>query len=1135
MSTKVYATIATIILILVSLTQVSSQDYNILPLGNSITASNNGLYSYRYHLWKHLLDDGIEFDFVGTLNENQGGNPTWPDYLGHSFDPDHEGHSGWKADKIMDELPLWLDSYLVDVALIHIGTNDLLADGSDENVDRTIEDIEGIIRVLRMHNPNISIFLAQIIPIAMPVDDAVVKLNAAIPDIAINMDDSRSPIYIVDQYSGIDVATDMMADDVHPNASGEEKMGAAWYNAFVANLPEPVNRWTGELSTSWTQGGNWTLGHVPNGSEDVVINRSASNFPVLNGGLQIGSDCKSLIAESGAELTVGGDVIVQQGATIIFMGTSKLHLGGSFLESDSHFGGGKATKTTGGTYQKSHHYNVFDCTTAFELISAKIYATENQYIDPGYRTFYWATSDGTIQEQKDVWVELGESRVTLNFSIPVGTDHRLGVLDGASGDPTLFRDRDYSGLDYPFAIGEVGSITTSDKGQDFYYWMYDFEYNTGGQVGAGQSFMAFGDSEIRFTGSSSSTIEAGPVFTGGGKTSQELLGNYSGFATFNKFDCLYPFKIISATVYANGSGMKTFFWGTEDGTIMQELEVFVPDGESRVELNFIVTPGINHRLGTSVVSGPPLWRDKADEGLAYPYYIGDVGMFTQSKINKEYYYYLFDLEFTTCFNDVSNQTSEHTLITDGNVNMAGDLTLEPGAYLTVNADDTLSVGGEYRMKTNEQFMSSLINSGELVTIRENDIELTLTPDVWHYVSSPVNNALSGVFTGNWLYSFDEATYGWSSIVSTQVPLTPMQGFNAWVPNNPATLHFSGILTQGEQSIPVTRNEAQANPGWNLVGNPYPSSLDWDAAGGWDKTYVNNTIYFWSGVGAGGGGNYQYYIGADGETPGVGVNGGSNEIPPMQAIFVHASGNGNLSVNDNARIHSSQQYYKSSQGSDIPTVRLEINDGEGKNDETVVRFSELADEGFVGQEDAYKLIASEHPQLYSKAMPDNLAINTLPFELDETIVPLEFVSNQSGLYTLSMLEFIGFEQHTKVYLEDLSSGQVQELTDNSAYSFVYDSPSETNAFLLHFSKLTEVEEQLSTDLMVYAFEKNIHIKLNEQADNVLISVYDMMGHLLVQESYQNQSDIMMPANVRTGNYIVNVHMDSGAENKKVFLK
>ena len=32
-------------------------------------------------------------------------------------------------------------------------------------------------------------------------------------------------------------------------------------------------------------------------------------------------------------------------------------------------------------------------------------------------------------------------------------------------------------------------------------------------------------------------------------------------------------------------------------------------------------------------------------------------------------------------------------------------------------------------------------------------------------------------------------------------------------------------------------------GFNLVGNPYPSAIDWDAASGWTKTNIDNAVYY----------------------------------------------------------------------------------------------------------------------------------------------------------------------------------------------------------------------------------------------------------------------------------------------------
>ena len=67
-----------LILINATFSNLHSQTINILPLGNSITQSFDTRYSYRYYLWKKLLDENIDFDYLGLNKDNLYGNPEWP-------------------------------------------------------------------------------------------------------------------------------------------------------------------------------------------------------------------------------------------------------------------------------------------------------------------------------------------------------------------------------------------------------------------------------------------------------------------------------------------------------------------------------------------------------------------------------------------------------------------------------------------------------------------------------------------------------------------------------------------------------------------------------------------------------------------------------------------------------------------------------------------------------------------------------------------------------------------------------------------------------------------------------------------------------------------------------------------------
>ncbi len=209
---------------------------HILPLGDSITQGDRNHRSYRYNLWIKLIDAGISFDFVGSLASNYRGNPEWPQYKGRSFDPDHEGHWGWRADQILygtsgekrGRLSIWLDTYTPDIVLMHLGTNDI---AHFQDLDETANELKQIIESLRADNPNVIILLSTLIPIHNEyLNKHIKKFNAKIKALGKKMNTSISPIIVVDQYSEFDIRLDSY-DGIHPNKQGEEKMAETWFQS----------------------------------------------------------------------------------------------------------------------------------------------------------------------------------------------------------------------------------------------------------------------------------------------------------------------------------------------------------------------------------------------------------------------------------------------------------------------------------------------------------------------------------------------------------------------------------------------------------------------------------------------------------------------------------------------------------------------------------------------------------------------------------------------------------------------------------------------------------------------------------------------------------------------------------------
>jgi acyl-CoA thioesterase I len=110
--------------------------------------------------------------------------------------------------------------------LIHLGTN-----------NASIEELGAIIDRLRAVNDVVVVLLAQIIPRRDELA-RVRRLNALIPALAAQRSSARSPVLVVDQFTGFDMSTDL-EDNAHPNDRGDRKMADRWYEALVPLLPAP--------------------------------------------------------------------------------------------------------------------------------------------------------------------------------------------------------------------------------------------------------------------------------------------------------------------------------------------------------------------------------------------------------------------------------------------------------------------------------------------------------------------------------------------------------------------------------------------------------------------------------------------------------------------------------------------------------------------------------------------------------------------------------------------------------------------------------------------------------------------------------------------------------------------------------
>jgi hypothetical protein len=220
-------------LALSSLPSARAETIHILPIGDSITQGGrlDGEYTYRYPLFYQLKAAGIDFNFIGSLRTGLDPSFKWPDKNGVPFDPDHEGHYGWKTTAVRDKLVEWSSGWAAvpDIAIIHLGTNDRDARDYNAGIAQPIKDM---VTFLRTKNPRVAVLIghlnfndAQAAEIRKIVDAAAKEISTA-----------DSPVTTVPTYEGWNPDPAQPESDtfdwVHPSTRGEVKLADKWFAAL---------------------------------------------------------------------------------------------------------------------------------------------------------------------------------------------------------------------------------------------------------------------------------------------------------------------------------------------------------------------------------------------------------------------------------------------------------------------------------------------------------------------------------------------------------------------------------------------------------------------------------------------------------------------------------------------------------------------------------------------------------------------------------------------------------------------------------------------------------------------------------------------------------------------------------------
>jgi len=128
--------------------------------------------------------------------------------------------------------------------------------------------------------------------------------------------------------------------------------------------------------------------------------------------------------------------------------------------------GGKPTMEGTGGIPNTGAYNYFDVSEPFTLLSVLVNVPESNA--PGQRTITLVDENDITLESKMFDLDFGDHVLALNWEIPVGHGFTLRCLEN-----NLFRNN--GGVNYPYAIGDIGLMTSSFYGSQYYYYFYDWK------------------------------------------------------------------------------------------------------------------------------------------------------------------------------------------------------------------------------------------------------------------------------------------------------------------------------------------------------------------------------------------------------------------------------------------------------------------------------------------------------------------------------------------------------------------------------------------------------------------------------------------------------------------------------------
>ena len=425
-------------------------------------------------------------------------------------------------------------------------------------------------------------------------------------------------------------------------------------------------------------------------------------------------------------------------------------------------------------------------------------------------------------------------------------------------------------------------------------------------------------------------------------------------------------------------------------------------------------------------------------------------------------------------------------ISSGSYGISGSMDILAGAFET---NDSLTVISNALGTGRIGEITGTGITGEIVMERYIDAGETY----WRYFSSAVKDPQIAQYNDDFItagypgshfpgfgwvsiYTYDETLLdgaGYLPVSGASQVIELGQGLQVWCGDTitgtmPFTVDLRGDVNQGDIHLPVsyTFTDTPGEDGFCQVGNPYPSAIDWDAAG-WTKVNMNNATYIQNPD------NQLYATYIDGAS----ANGGSRYIASQQAFWVEANAASPvLTITESCKSSNDPAFFKAAEMPD-PGCNILI-EGFDMADECVIRNREGTSDALEGNCDARKIWGAwgVNPQIsFVNEQEFDLTVHTFDFGYEEWEIPLRVVVFENGSYSL-VFNNIDELNVPCIKLEDEYTGEIYEVDEGVPLIFELSDTTYLPRFVLHIGKNYEQSEL--DNLCAFDATGQIILDLNE---------------------------------------------------------